>query len=98
MTTSRTAILFMVHLLLVVEQERWQNVICVFCRRCEIFDGFEEFLRADRFTDIGIHAGIEAALAVSLHRITGHGDDRDVVPGGLFLLSDGSRRLETVHL
>src|SRR2546428_7290341 len=72
--------------------------ISPWARRAETCDDFKELLRADRRTNISIHAGIKTSLPIAFHRITGHRDDRYMNPGGLFLLSNGSRRLETIHV
>ena len=44
----------------------------------EALEDFEELLGPDRLGDVGVHARLEAALAVALHGVGGHGDDRDV--------------------
>src|SRR2546428_7745652 len=98
MASSRRTTRFMWYLLLVIEQEGCQIETSFRDCGCETLDDLEEFLRTDRLTDIGIHAAIETPLAIPLHCIAGHCNDRNMITGGLFLLSDGSRRLEAVHL
>jgi hypothetical protein len=45
-----------------------------------------------------VHGCIEAALAVALHRVRGHRDDRDVFSRASLPLANHRRRLEAVHL
>ena len=47
------------------------------------FEDGDDFGFVDGFGDVVVHAGIEAALAVALHGVGGHGDDDDAAIGRL---------------
>ena len=49
----------------------------------EALENGDHFRFVDGFGDVVVHAGIEAALAIALHRVGGHGDDDDVTTGRL---------------
>src|SRR5207302_5621578 len=85
-------------LLLVVKQKGCQIDSVVQVLRGKAFKDIEKFLRADRFTEVRIHAAIEAPLPVTFHGIAGHGNDRNVMASDFFALTNDSRRLETIHL
>ena len=61
------------------------------------FDRLIEFLRSYRFADVSVHTRVKAALAVAFHGVAGHGNDRNMVAGVLFLFAYGGSRLEAVH-
>ena len=42
------------------------------------FDGGDQMRRLDRFRDIRVHAGLQAALAIAVHGVGRHGDDRQI--------------------
>ncbi len=52
--------------------------------------------RAYGLAEIAIHPGREAGFAVAMHRIGGHGDDRDVL-AARFGTPDHARGLESIH-
>ena len=41
-------------------------------------DELQQSRAVDRLRDVFVHADLEAPLAIALHRVRGHGDDRDV--------------------
>ena len=51
-------------------------------REVSLEDG-DDFGFVDGLGDVVVHAGVEAALAITLHRVGGHGDDDDVAIGRL---------------
>ena len=61
-------------------------------------DRVEESFRPDRFRDVTVHARGQAPLAIALHRVRGHADDRHVGAGLRLQPADGRSRLEAVHL
>ena len=68
-------------------------------RRAQRRDGCVQFVRLDRLGDVAVHAGRQAALAVALHGVGGHGDDRACAgPSPASRRADRGRRLEAVHL
>ena len=58
--------------------------------------GREQLLRVDRLRQVVPRARLEAALAVALHRLRGHRDDRQVLAAGE--LADLAHGLQAVHL
>ena len=65
----------------------------------EAVDGREEGRDLERLGDVPVHPGFEAALAVALHGVGRHGDDRDVLTArGPLALADRGGGLEAVHL
>ena len=64
----------------------------------EVFDSIEEYLGLDWLSDIGVHTGLQTALAVANHGMGGHGDDGNVATGSAFLLADGGSGFESAHL
>ena len=60
-------------------------------------DHFQKTLNANRFGDVIIHAGGEALLAISRHRVRGHGNDRDMRGPALLVAAYGGGGLQSVH-
>ena len=56
----------------------------------------QERLPIDGFGDVIVHPGGEARIEVRLHRVRGHGNDRQVVQRRVF--AHRPRRGETIHL
>ena len=56
-----------------------------------------ELRGADGLGQVIVHAGLEAALAVLLHRVCGQRDDRQVSSRGLLAASQGFDHLESVQ-
>jgi hypothetical protein len=52
----------------------------------------------DRLADVVVHASVDAALQKSLHGVRSDRDDRKAPDFFSWRLSDGRRRLESVHL
>src|SRR5260221_8090305 len=66
--------------------------------RRAVLDGFEQCLLVDRLGQIPVHAGIETALSIPLHRVRRHGHDPHVAVASLTLqLADGGRRIDPAH-
>src|SRR6187399_882730 len=65
----------------------------------QLVDQLEQQLPAERLGEVGVHARLEAALAVADHGVRGDGDDRRMRPT-LRVLEGADRgdRLEAVHL
>ena len=59
------------------------------------FERIGEFGRPDRFGDVVVHPGVQASLAIVLHRVGGQRDDAR--PRRAVTLDDGSCRLQAVH-
>src|SRR6478672_11905655 len=92
------AALFIWLLLLFIEQKGCQMDSVVYFLRSEGFKDIEEFLRADRFADVCVHAVIEATLPITLHGITGHGNDWDVTVSAFLTLTNGRRCLKAIDV
>ena len=56
----------------------------------------QQLVGVDRLGDVVARAGLEALLAVALHRLRGQRDHREVLPLGA--LADAAQRLVAVHL
>ena len=67
------------------------------CRKMT-FQSREEFLNADRFGDVTIHARSQTTFLVRFHRMSGHGNDWNMGAADFLLGSDCGGRFETVHL
>ena len=63
----------------------------------EFLDGRDQPIDVDRLREVAVHAGLQAALAVALHRVRGQRDDRHVRAGRALALADGRRGLEAAH-
>lgn len=50
---------------------------------------FDQFLRTNRFRDVIVHSGLKTTFSVSNHRVRGHGDDGQMVPGFFLEPPDG---------
>ena len=50
------------------------------------------------FGHVLVHAGLQAPLAIALHGVCGHGDDRHVLAGFRLSLPNGLRGVESIHL
>ena len=61
------------------------------------FQHREQFLEIERFADVAIHAGVEAAFPVAGHGVRGHSDDGDVPTGVLFAGANLHRRAQAIH-
>ena len=66
----------------------------------DVFRGAREFrlerLDADGLAEVAVHAGLEAILAIGIHRVGGHGDDPGT-PGAGEGFADAARGLEAVQ-
>ena len=60
-----------------------------------VFDGFDEVGRGDGFGEVVVHAGVEAAFAVAVHGVGGHGDDGELFPA--VVGADGAGGFDTVE-
>jgi hypothetical protein len=58
-------------------------------------DGLVELPRIEGLGDVTIHSRRETTLAVSLHGVSRHGHDRDVLSAPLLPFADRLRRFET---
>ena len=59
---------------------------------------FDQFLRANRFRNVIVHTGLNTTFSVSNHRVRGHGDDGQMIPGFFLESPNGSCRFEAIHL
>src|SRR6185295_6999652 len=61
-------------------------------------DDLEELVRLNRLRQIRVHPRRQAAQVVALHRMGGHGDDREMKPGDVFPFANDRRAVEAAHL
>ena len=66
-------------------------------RRGLALDDVEELIGLDRLGDVPVHARGQAAIAVTVHGMGRHGDDRDPPPRLRLAEPDGGRGLHPVH-
>ena len=66
-------------------------------RRGLMLQGRVEEGRTDRFGQVPVHAGVQAALTIPVHRVRSHGDDAQVTAVGCLSLPDGGSGVEPAH-
>lgn len=81
----------------VVSSVRRMNTNFIILSRLHpLFEHAAEFVAADRFGQIVIHAGANAALAIALHGVSGEGYYRGPL-GGTFRGSNSRGGLKAIH-
>jgi hypothetical protein len=63
----------------------------------KVLQQFDQLSRSNRLGDVVIHPRGQAALAVALHGMGGHSDNRQALACVSFSDPDGGGRLESVH-
>ena len=63
----------------------------------KLLDGAVQVVGSDRLGEITVHSRVQTTFSIAFHGVGGYGDDGRV-RAVFFGLSDGLRRLETVHV